>query len=77
MAHNNLGNALRDQGKLEEAVACYHTALNLQPDYAQAEYNLGNVLRDQGKPEEAVAATAGHWNCSRSLPRRTPTWAMR
>ena len=27
--HNNLGNALRDQGKLEEAAACYRRALEL------------------------------------------------
>ena len=26
-AHNNLGNALRDQGKLDEAIASYQQAL--------------------------------------------------
>ena len=27
-AHNNLGNALKDQGKPDEAVACYRRAWN-------------------------------------------------
>ena len=34
-AHNNLGNALKDQGKLDEAVACCRRALQLKPDYAE------------------------------------------
>ena len=54
-AHNNLGNALKDQGKLDEAVACYRRALELKPDYAEAHNNLGNALKDQGKLDEAVA----------------------
>ena len=55
MAHNNLGNALRDQGLLNEAVACYHEALRRQPDYAEAHNNLGIVLQVQGRLDEAVA----------------------
>ena len=55
MAHNNLGVALRDQGKLEEAVAEFRTAIRLNPDYAEAHYNLGFALHSQGKLEEAVA----------------------
>ena len=51
----------RDQGKLDEAVACYRRALELQPDYAEAHSNLGNVLRDQGKLDEAIAC------CRRAL----------
>ena len=54
-AHNNLGNALKDQGKLDEAVACYRRALELKPDFAEAHNNLGNALKDQGKLDEAVA----------------------
>ena len=34
-AHNNLGNALRDQGQLAAAVAHYQEALCLKPDYAE------------------------------------------
>ena len=46
---------LNDQGKLDEAVACYRRALELKPDYAGAHYNLGVALNDQGKLDEAVA----------------------
>ena len=45
----------KDQGKLDEAVACYRRALELKPDYAEAHNNLGNALKDQGKLDEAVA----------------------
>ena len=43
------GNALKDQGKLEEAIASYQQALRLKPDFAEAHNNLGNVLQRQGK----------------------------
>ena len=52
----HLGNALRDQGKLDEAVAAYRQAIRFKPDYAEAHSNLGNALKDQGKLDEAVAA---------------------
>ncbi len=54
--HGNLGNALRDQGRLDEAVACYRRALELKPDYAQAHNNLGVALSDLGRTDEAIAA---------------------
>ena len=46
---------LKDQGKLDEAVACYRRALELKPDFAEAHNNLGIALSDQGKLDEAVA----------------------
>ena len=54
--------ALKDQGKLDEAVACYRRALELKPDYAEAHSNLGNALKDQGKLDEAVACYRRAWN---------------
>ena len=54
-AYNNLGNALREQGQLAEAVAQYQEALRLKPDYAEAHNNLGNALREQGQLAAAVA----------------------
>ncbi len=54
-SHNNLGNALKAHGKLEEAVAEYREAVRIKPDYVEPHYNLGLVLNAQGKPEEAVA----------------------
>jgi predicted O-linked N-acetylglucosamine transferase (SPINDLY family) len=58
-AHNNLGNALRELGRLEEAVASYRQALLLRPDYALAYNNLGIALSEQGRAEEAVASYRG------------------
>ena len=60
-AHNNLGVALKDMGKRDEAIACYRRALQLRPDYAEAHSNLGLALRDRGKLDEAVAS------CRRAL----------
>ena len=38
----------KDQGKLDEAVACYRRALELKPDYAEAHDNLGSALEEIG-----------------------------
>ena len=54
-AHNNLGNALKDLGRLDEAVARYHRALVIKPDFAEAHNNLGNALKDLGRLDDAVA----------------------
>ncbi len=53
IAHNNLGNALENQGKLAEAGQHYRQALHYKPDYVLAHYNLGNMLARQGKLAEA------------------------
>ena len=73
--HSNLGNALKDQGKLEEAIACCRKALQLKPDYAEAHCTLGVALKEQGKLDEASPVTAARWNLSRILSRATTTWA--
>ena len=49
-----MGNALQDQGNLEEAIVSYGKALAINPDYADAYYNMGNALQDQGNLEEAI-----------------------
>ena len=54
-AHISLGNALREQGKLDEAVACCRRATELKPDSAEAHSNLGIALKEQGKLDEALA----------------------
>ena len=51
----NLGAALAEQGKLDEAIAADREAIRLKPDYAEAHANLGNVLETQGKLVEAIA----------------------
>jgi tetratricopeptide (TPR) repeat protein len=55
-AHNNLGNALRRHGHLDEAVASCRKALQLQPNFAEAHSNLGNALRAMGRLDNAMAS---------------------
>ena len=44
-----------NQGKLDEAIAEYRAAIELNPKYAYAHTNLGNALYRQGKLDEAIA----------------------
>jgi len=54
-AHTNLGVALAEQEKLDEAVWHYAEALRIEPNFLQARINLGGALAGQGKFDEAVA----------------------
>jgi hypothetical protein len=51
-----MGIALKDQGKLEEALKAYNKSVDIKPDYAEAYNNTGNALKEQGKLEEAIEA---------------------
>jgi tetratricopeptide (TPR) repeat protein len=53
-SHNNLGNALKRHGKIEEAIDHFNTALQMNPGYAKAHNNLGTALAIQGKTDEAI-----------------------
>ena len=55
LAHNNLGNALRDKGDLDGAIAEYREAIRLDPRFANAHCNLGNALSDKGDLDGAIA----------------------
>ena len=66
-AHANLGTALKEQGKLDEAVACYRRALELKPEYAEAHYFLGNALSEQGNQDEAIECHREAIACSERL----------
>ncbi|HDR9175346.1 TPA: tetratricopeptide repeat protein [Burkholderia vietnamiensis] len=55
---NNLGNMLRESGRLDDAIAHYRRAVTLRPDYPEAHNNLGNALRDAGDPTAAMASCA-------------------
>jgi tetratricopeptide (TPR) repeat protein len=55
IAHNNLGNALLKMGSVDEAIAQYQMALQINPDYAEAHNNLGNALLRKGNVDEAIA----------------------
>jgi tetratricopeptide (TPR) repeat protein len=56
--HNNLGVTLMKQGKEKEAWAHYIQALEINPNYADAQYNLAALLIRQGKDQEAMVQLA-------------------
>ncbi len=55
IAHNNLGNALREDGQITQAMAHYQEALRLKPDYAEAHNNLGIALEKMRQTPEAMS----------------------
>ena len=54
IAHNNLGLALQEQGRLTEALEQYEQALRLKPDSVEAQNNVGLALLQQGRTPEAT-----------------------
>jgi tetratricopeptide (TPR) repeat protein len=55
LVHNNLGSALNELGKYDEAIAHYNEALRIRPNFAEPHYNLGTALARQGKLKEAIS----------------------
>lgn len=51
----NLGNALMQQGQLEEATDCFRKVLQLSPSYAAAWSNLGDIYNQLKMPFKACA----------------------
>jgi tetratricopeptide (TPR) repeat protein len=54
MAVTVLASQLAKQGKLDEAIALYHTALSYKPTFPETHFFLGNAFDQLGRPEEAV-----------------------
>ena len=54
VTEHNLGAALQSDGRLDEAMAHYRRAIELQPDYAPAYNNLASTLRAAGQVQDAV-----------------------
>ncbi|MBE2212772.1 MAG: tetratricopeptide repeat protein [Opitutaceae bacterium] len=67
-AHTNLGTALAQEGRVEEAMASFREALRLYPDHASAHYNLGVALAGLGRSAEAFEHLG-------AAVRLEPTWA--
>jgi tetratricopeptide (TPR) repeat protein len=55
IAYNELGFALKQQGRLEEAIPQFSKALQIRPNDEAAHNNLGLALYEQGRVDEAVA----------------------
>jgi tetratricopeptide (TPR) repeat protein len=56
VVYNGLGNALRAQGKLDEAIHAYGDAIRLDSNFAWVHCNLGIAFFEQGRHREAEAA---------------------
>jgi tetratricopeptide (TPR) repeat protein len=56
VTRSNLGNVLRSQGKLIDAIAAHHAALNYDPTYAKGWVNLALALEDAGEIDAALTA---------------------
>ena len=54
MADTNLGIVLLEKGQVDDAIAHYQHALQLQPNWWDAEYNLGTALLSKGEVDEAL-----------------------
>ncbi|MDJ0515222.1 MAG: tetratricopeptide repeat protein [Trichodesmium sp. MO_231.B1] len=50
----SLGKSLAKLKKLEEAITCYRTAIEIDPYFTEAYYSLANILVKQNQPEAAI-----------------------
>ena len=55
MAYSNLGAALNELGRFDEAVPAFQAALQLRSDLVEVYNNLGSCLKDAGRVSEALA----------------------
>ncbi len=55
VAHNNMGYAYMNAGKLREAEAEFRSAIARRSDYAEPESNLAATLAEEGRTGEAIA----------------------
>ena len=67
--NNNLGYVYYQQGKLDEAIVEFKTALSLNPNLTKAHSNLGTVYSEQGNNEQAIT----HYKEFIRLARTNPT----
>jgi len=62
--HLNLGTALLQQNRVDEAISHYQTAVKLRPDYGKAHYNLANALLQYRK---SIDEALYHYNMTLKL----------
>ena len=54
IAHNNLGIALAERGKLDAAILHFQELVRIKPRFASAHNNLGIALASRGRTSEAI-----------------------
>jgi tetratricopeptide (TPR) repeat protein len=54
IGYNNLGLALFQRGKIDDAIAHFQKALEINPNFATAHNNLGSALGQKGQVDEAM-----------------------
>jgi tetratricopeptide (TPR) repeat protein len=54
LAHTVLGYALVSEGRVDDGIAHYREALNIDPDFAEAHNNLGIALAREGRIDESI-----------------------
>jgi tetratricopeptide (TPR) repeat protein len=54
VAHDALGVALDNKGRIDEAIRHFQEAVRLKPTFADAHYNLGVALFQRGRTDEAI-----------------------
>ena len=52
--HNNLGNALKEAGRIPEAQSEFERALEIEPNYPDALNNLGTIYASIGRKQEGI-----------------------
>jgi predicted O-linked N-acetylglucosamine transferase (SPINDLY family) len=68
-AHNNLGNAFKDQGDLDEALVAFRTALELNPSFDEAHSNLLSCLYYHPSCDrQTIFAEHRKWNAQHAVP---------
>jgi len=55
MSQYNLGNDLRQEGRMDEAFLRYRKTLEIKPASSEARINLGNALLQKGRVDEAIS----------------------
>lgn len=55
-SRNSQGIALAQQQELDQAIACFNSAITLAPEYAEVRYNLGIALAQAEKLDQAISS---------------------
>jgi Flp pilus assembly protein TadD len=58
LGYNILGLALRERGRLDEAIASYREAIEIDPGFGDAHANLSQALLEEGRARESLTEAA-------------------